>query len=409
MLENSKGDLCKCWDAMNDNIILRIGNIRASFQKSFYYTERMHNGPFFQNLRGFVSRAAMTHIVKELKRCAYVETNKDICGCTLRSTCGLPCACELSGYKLTGVPIPLDSIHVHWKKLTMEGPMEDDTEDGYELDMTEATDALWRRFQSLDIIGKRALKSKVCELAYPATTSMCAPPEKMKTKGGVKKGKSKAPKGYDVYRDPSYFEHVDKEYEDSQGSSKRVRTQQSQPSQPSSSQKQPSQKQPYQPSSSQKQPSQKQLSHKQPTKKYLEQFPKSIHPYIVDIVDVEPDGNCGFRAIASLLGYTVDGWPIVRRELDNELRNNISLYEKLFGEGLKVVRDSLLMSDGWFTIPAMGYLVANRYNVILVTLGKPSTTFCPMMTSHSSSSRFFCIGFVNGNHWVQVNSNFKLF
>jgi hypothetical protein len=127
MLENSKGELCKCWDAMNDNIILRIGNIRASFQKSFYYTERMHNGPFFQNLRGFVSRAAMTHIVKELKRCAYVETNKDICGCTLRSTCGLPCACELSGYKLTGVPIPLDSIHVHWKKFTTEGPMEDDT------------------------------------------------------------------------------------------------------------------------------------------------------------------------------------------------------------------------------------------------------------------------------------------
>jgi hypothetical protein len=275
--------------------------------------------------------------------------------------------------------------------------------------MTQAIDALWRRFQSLDIIGKRALKSKVCELAYPATTSMCAPPEKMKTKGGVKKGKSKAPKGYDVYREPSYFEHVDKEYEDSQGSSKRVCTQQSQPSQPSSSQKQPSQKQPYQPSSSQKQPSQKQLSHKQPTKKYLEQFPKSIHPYIVDIVDVEPDGNCGFRAIASLLRYRVDGWPIVRRELDNELRNNISLYEKLFGEGLKVVRDSLLMSDRWFTIPTMGYLVANRYNVILVTLGKPSTTFCPMMTSHSSSSRFFCIGFVDGNHWVRVNSNFKLF
>ncbi|KAK2363015.1 protein FAR1-RELATED SEQUENCE [Trifolium repens] len=45
----------------------------------------------------------------------------------------------------------------------------------------------------------------------------------------------------------------------------------------------------------------------------------------------------------------------------------------------------------------------NRYNVILVTLGKPSKTFFPMMTSYSASARFFCIGYVGGNHWVQVN------
>ncbi|GAU37422.1 hypothetical protein TSUD_395410 [Trifolium subterraneum] len=42
-----------------------------------------------------------------------VGTNKNLCGCALRSTHELPCACELSGYTLRGVPIPLDSIHGH--------------------------------------------------------------------------------------------------------------------------------------------------------------------------------------------------------------------------------------------------------------------------------------------------------
>ncbi|WJX45945.1 hypothetical protein P8452_32790 [Trifolium repens] len=52
----------------------------------------------------------------------------------------------------------------------MEGPLEDDTEGGYELDMSHAIDAILSRFRSLDIVGKRALKSKVFELAYPTTT-----------------------------------------------------------------------------------------------------------------------------------------------------------------------------------------------------------------------------------------------
>ena len=166
MLEHSKGDLCRCFEAMNDNMSIQVDNIKASFQKSFYYKERLHNSSFFQNLRSFVSRAAMTMISAEFGRVGIVGTDKHKCGCTLRSTCGLPCACELGGYSLRYVPIPLNSVHGNWKKLTMGGPLGDDTEDGYELDMTRAMDALWNRFRSLDIIGKRALKSKVFELDY---------------------------------------------------------------------------------------------------------------------------------------------------------------------------------------------------------------------------------------------------
>ncbi|CAK8563108.1 unnamed protein product [Lathyrus sativus] len=74
--------------------------------------------------------------------------------------------------------------------------------------MTNAIDALWKRFRSLDVAGKRALKSRVCEIAYPTTTKMVSPPEKIKTKGGVKR-KGKKLIGYDIYRDFSYHEYVD--------------------------------------------------------------------------------------------------------------------------------------------------------------------------------------------------------
>ncbi|KEH43470.1 hypothetical protein MTR_1g094105 [Medicago truncatula] len=119
MLENSKDDLCKCWKGMH-NMKLQLGKIIASFQKSFYEVEHAHTSLFYEKLRGFVSRAALTCIVVEFERVRYMEIDESTCGCKLRTTYGLPCACELGRYKISGIPIPLDSIHIQWKKLSME-------------------------------------------------------------------------------------------------------------------------------------------------------------------------------------------------------------------------------------------------------------------------------------------------
>ncbi|KAI5423603.1 hypothetical protein KIW84_046511 [Lathyrus oleraceus] len=304
-------------------------------------------------MRGSVSRAALRRIAEELLRVDYVGTNRQICGCTLRTSYGLPCACELGRYTLGGIPIPVDVVHVHWRKLTMEVELEVGADDGSEVDMTCAMDELWKRFRSLDVIGKRALKSRVCELAYPTMTPLCPPPEKLKTKGGVKK------KG------------------------------QSQPSQTSKKLK---------------------LSKKQP--QFILQFPNHFRSYIEDVVNVESDGNCGFRVIASLHGYGEDGWPMVRRELGLEIidKDRPTLYDKLFSNRLSEVRESLMIEsfgsqppEKWLTIPDMGYLIANRYNVVLVYLGNLCMTFFPMTSSHLPNVSIYCIDFVNHNHWVQFN------
>ncbi|KAI5435977.1 hypothetical protein KIW84_022415 [Lathyrus oleraceus] len=340
MLGNNIGDMVKCWEAMNNNLRLQLGNIRASFQKSLYEVEHAHISPFYGYLYGSVSRAALRRITEELLRVDYVGPNRQICGCTLRTSYGLPCACELERYALSGIPVPIDVVHVHWRKLTMEVELEVGANDGLEVDMTCVMDELWKRFRSLDVIGKRELKSRVCELAYPTMTPLCPPPEKLKIKGEVKK-KGKKPTEYDVYRDPSYHES-----------------------------------------------------------------------YIEDVVNVESDGNYGFRVIASLHGYGEDGWPMVRRELGLKIidKDRSTLYDKLFSNRLSEVRESLMIEsfgsqppEKWLTLSDMGYLIANLYNVVLVCLGNPCMTFFPMRSSHLPNVSIYCIVFVNQNHWVQVN------
>ncbi|KAI5419464.1 hypothetical protein KIW84_043584 [Lathyrus oleraceus] len=104
------------------------------------------------------------------------------------------------------------------------------------------------------------------------------------------------------------------------------------------------------------------LSKKQP--QFIVQFPNHIRSYIEDVVNVESDA----------------------------------------------VRESLMIEsfgsqppEKWMSLPDMGYLIANRYNVVLVCLGNPCITFFPMTSSHSPNVSIYCIGFVNQNHWVQVN------
>ena len=57
------------------------------------------------------------------------------------------------------------------------------------------------------------------------------------------------------------------------------------------------------------------------------------------------------------------------------------------------------------TIPNMGYLIASRYNIILVFLSlKQNITIFPLCTTTTDASlhRLLCIGHVYDSHFVQV-------
>ncbi|KAJ1385969.1 hypothetical protein SESBI_41221, partial [Sesbania bispinosa] len=103
-----------------------------------------------------------------------------------------------------GYHIPVTEVHTHWMRLTFNDGGIDEPRCGLSI-QPECVEDL-RRFEELDLSGKVLLKSKKSEVAFPETTSMCPPPDKVKTKGGIK-GKCKSK--YSTKREPSLFEHVD--------------------------------------------------------------------------------------------------------------------------------------------------------------------------------------------------------
>ncbi|KAH1242076.1 hypothetical protein GmHk_07G019490 [Glycine max] len=63
----------------------------------------------------------------------------------------------------------------------------------------------------------------------------------------------------------------------------------------------------------------------------LDQFHPCIHDFIVNIIDVKADGNCGYRAIVVLLGMSEDSWSLVCNYLHKELTKWSNEYINLIG------------------------------------------------------------------------------
>ncbi|XP_028112612.1 uncharacterized protein LOC114310726 [Camellia sinensis] len=136
-------------------------------------------------------------------------------------------------------------------------------------------------------------------------------------------------------------------------------------------------------------------------------------PFIKLMKDVDGDGNCGFRAITGLLGLGENDWVQVRRDLLLELNNHIDEYVVLYGSHERVKELTHILSyfennlgfDRWMTMPNMGHLIASFYNVVLYHLSlQQCLTFLPLRSPPVTLADRceITIGFVNGNHFVQV-------
>ncbi|KAH1210227.1 hypothetical protein GmHk_15G044587 [Glycine max] len=294
VLQNSVGDLCSVWDAMNNMITLQHVEIKASFETSMHVVGHVYKKTLYKRLLGMVSRDALNQIASEVDRLRYLDNNLSSCGCVMRSTHCLPCACELSRY--TAGSIPLESVHLFWRRLCFSDQGLCETE----VSINEEIEIISKRFDELDVSGKVTLKSKLQEIAYPDHNSMRPPPSKVNTKGTPKKPMKRSQRSTKC--DPSYWEYVDA-FHSVQSSNSPVKR-----------------------SASCSEPP-------QPTRiiLMLDQFASFIQGFIRDVVDVKADGNCGYRSIAALLGMGEDSWPLVRNELIKELGRWSHEYMNLFG------------------------------------------------------------------------------
>ncbi|GFS42965.1 hypothetical protein Acr_00g0082820 [Actinidia rufa] len=110
---------------------------------------------------------------------------------------------------------------------------------------------------------------------------------------------------------------------------------------------------------------------------YIEKLPVALQRYISHTVDVQPDGHCGFRAIAALIGYGEEGWA-----------------------------QPWAPEMYWMDSMPLGIVIASRYNLVLHTFGEhvgSCFTHLPLRTPPIPNQQRLEIAIVHvGNHFVQV-------
>ncbi|KAL5191889.1 Protein FAR1-RELATED SEQUENCE 5 [Glycine soja] len=339
LLQNSLGDLCSVWDAMNNMITLQHTEIKASFETSTHVVGHVFKKTLYKRLLGMVSRYALNKIVVEIERVDYAGKNPSSCGCVVRTTLGLPCACELSKY--VGGCIPLDSIHMFCWRLSFS----DQGLSEPEVSIKAEIETISKRFKELDVCGKLTLKTKLWEIAYQNQNSMCPPPAKVNTKGAPKKPMSRNP------RSTKYA------FESMQNSNSSVRCTAS--------------------------------SSEQPNRRTMMPMTSLIRLLMSKLM-VTADISMG-----------EDSWSVVRYHLLKELGKFSEDYIRLFGgtKRFEELRMSLhvdgltkVTTDKCMDITDMGHVIASRYNVIVVSLSKQqSMTFFPLRSQPLANSSLHCI------------------
>lgn len=101
-LKSKKYTLDQFVGCINQIVQSQVTEINASFGRSTTYRYHQHNLPILTLLQGHVSKEALDMILKELLRLNDLEFDYSMCGCRLRNSCGLPCACVLSTYLNSG-------------------------------------------------------------------------------------------------------------------------------------------------------------------------------------------------------------------------------------------------------------------------------------------------------------------
>ena len=396
-MNNSQADFDSIWSRLNDSIKLQHVEVKASFERSLTCIQHDFKVRLFDNLRGAVSQTAMALMMPEISKIDDTAVKpKGDCGCPIRRTHGLPCAHLITPFKHDNLPIPLDLIDDHWKRLCLDSKKQQDSiinlmRADFEVFLDKVKDF---KDQTLDHWRKH-LKG----FYHPSTSSLKEPKTKAVTRGRKAGSLNKS-----MRRDPSYFEHVERSTKTPKSVEKGKNVERSKPTvsaRKSSTVKPSSMKT----NSKDKAVVVKNIStpptvNQPPRKKpklvrnlfsapYADQFPEPIVGDFMHTTDVERDGNCGFRVVALHWTGSQNEWSICRERMIKEVQNNQDLYDKVTGMQGGATElchrfewhqhHVIAPTDKWMSFPNAGHVVASAYNTPVVFLSlRQCLTFLPL-------------------------------
>ncbi|MCL7025403.1 hypothetical protein MKW94_029183, partial [Papaver nudicaule] len=165
---------------MDNQWVTRVINIRASLEKSKTVAIHAYNqSPVTKKLVYNISHDALKLITVELT-CMGKSRFGGKCLCIVRKTHGLPCACEILNSLKNCDPISLDSIHEHWKHLSMV-PAHEKEAPIYEL--PGLFEKITAKYEASTDLQKHFMLEMLIEIADPSKTTMQEPNGKFATKG----------------------------------------------------------------------------------------------------------------------------------------------------------------------------------------------------------------------------------
>ncbi|XP_071691511.1 uncharacterized protein [Rutidosis leptorrhynchoides] len=301
-------------------------------------------------LRGNISNEALNKMLKDRER---FMDHIDDCDCRLRTSCGLPCACEISMYITSQNYIPLSSIDVFWRKLDIS-PLVCEQDDDVSCDNELKHFAENFNKQSKNV--KKSWLKKLKDIINPGKTETREPQVKKNNRGRPTTKKTQQKKrddyvhqdsrryscsdmpnfvGKDSVKDParhsSYDINLNEEPEIDLNEEPEIDL--------NDEPKIDLNEVPYEFSSSyifnQNEMPRMRNSH------MFNGIPKLLHPYIKNIYNVEGDGNCGYRAFAVSLWGNEHLYENIRFEMKEELQNKLEFYKSMFEREIKSLNDSL--------------------------------------------------------------------
>lgn len=128
-----------------------------------------------------------------------------------------------------------------------------------------------------------------------------------------------------------------------------------------------------------------------PTLLKIHKIHEWLHPFVLDVHDVEADGHCGFRAIAVCIGQSEDEWPYIRQQLECTLEKNPDMFNDRTlhdtrSDTFRRLRtrepEVLSQQELWLTIPSLGGLIATTFDrpVLYYEPGTNSQISFPYLT-----------------------------
>ncbi|XP_012829137.1 PREDICTED: protein FAR1-RELATED SEQUENCE 5-like [Erythranthe guttata] len=331
-VRNSTGTFVDLYTKVHNQIVEQHNDIKASFEVSKNTYEHTFKTLIYNELRGSISKYALQLLKVEVDNAKLLQPSDMGCSCAIRTTHSLPCRHELHEYVVVNkCPIPLELIGSYWKHMSMEPVATTDQVILPTID--EELSEYQKLFECADLDAKTRLRNHLRHFTHPEKTNLTEPSEKVVSKGRPAKNR----KDKSSTRDKSHFEYVEPKKKKSKQAScspklipvlMRLRGHSNDsfntiPTEESGKSTIPTQE------------SFKPLFEDADVglppgligkNKYIDTIHPRFRMHVREIINVGSDGHCGFRAVASMMGFGEDEWGRVRDDMLRELTSNFSTY-----------------------------------------------------------------------------------